>query len=181
MGHFETYQKLLFSGIFEATRFIKNFDMDEFRTALDKKIEIKVSRIGAYRGQPAPMGQIIADSLDGWHNPEKVNNYMRLLVKNTDFFTNKEKEDLCVLWQLRHSIVHTGGWLTLPDAQKVSDLKSYGNKPVIFDHNIIIVAVHQKMHILVRDATRRLETGFRKLLQEELSSEAEDETKLLFK
>ncbi len=182
MGHFETYQKLLFSGVFESTRFIKVFDMEGFHKELEKKgeIEIKVSRIGAYRGQPAQIGQIIADSLGGWHDPEKVNSHMKLLVKNVDFFSNKEKEELRVLWQLRHSIVHTGGWLTLPDAQKVSDLKSYGNKPVIFDPNIIIVAVHKKMHSLVRDATHRLETEFKKLLQENLSLEAENEIKLLF-
>jgi hypothetical protein len=182
MGHFETYQKLLFAGTFEATRFTKDFDMDRFHNELKKmgEIEIKVNRIGAYRGQPAPMGQIIADSLGGWHNPEKVNSHMKLLVKNVNFFSGKEMEELRVLWQLRHSIVHTGGWLTLPDAQKVGDLKSYGNKPVIFDSNVIVVAVHKKMHSLVKDATHRLENGFKSLLQGNLSPEAEEEIRLLF-
>lgn len=33
------------------------------------------------------------------------------------------KSDLAVLWQLRHSIAHTAGWLTQPDAQKVERLR----------------------------------------------------------
>jgi hypothetical protein len=68
-----------------------------------------------------------------------------------------------VLWQIRHSIVHTGAWLTLPDAQKVKRLKPYGGKPLVFEDSFIN-AVSRRFHRIVRDANGRLLADCKTLL-----------------
>ncbi|MBK8340989.1 MAG: hypothetical protein IPK99_13745 [Flavobacteriales bacterium] len=74
MSHFETFQKSLFAGVLEATRFIPSFDVNKLMGDISKEDRVFVfdaKRLGAYRGEPAPLGAVIADCLKGWHDPRQ--------------------------------------------------------------------------------------------------------------
>ena len=83
MSHFETFERSLFAGMMEATRFVPDFKLDECckRLQRDSQLSIDVNRILAYRGSAAPIGQVVADSLGSWHSPQKVNSHFRLLSR----------------------------------------------------------------------------------------------------
>ena len=117
-------------------------------------------KLSAYRGFKPHVGILLADNLHSWHDPEKVNAYFRAFDLKVQFYSKKECQELKVLWQLRHSIVHTGGTITLADAQKTSELVSFGEEVIVFEDNFIF-EVARKLHPLVRDATGRLEEAFR--------------------
>lgn len=161
MGHFETYERYLFAGVFDHSTLLKDFDVEAFFKALGKEHTITIDpvRLSAYRGFGAPTGILLADNLVGWHNPERVGRYFKAFGFKTDFFSNDDCRRLNVLWQLRHSIVHTGASITLPDAQKVPELGGFGDMPVIFEKNFIL-EVSRKLHPLVRDATARIKNAF---------------------
>jgi hypothetical protein len=80
MGQFELFQRFSFSTAFELTRYINKFDLDRCVKTLQKDcgLQLDLCHLSAYRGQPAPIGQLISDNLTGWHVPTKVNNYMAL-------------------------------------------------------------------------------------------------------
>ncbi len=172
MGHFETYQRYLFAGMFERTSILQQFNVDKFFRSLTDEAILKIDpvRLSAYRGFGASVGVLLADHLPGWHNPEKVNRYFQAFGFQVTFFSTKDCKRLRTLWQLRHSIVHTGGTITIPDAQKVNDLAQFGNKPVVFDKQFIL-EVSKKMHPLVKDATGRLAHSFRRNLANDVSQE----------
>jgi hypothetical protein len=167
MGHFETYQKCLFAGMFERTRFLQKLEVQKLIRAIEKagdtSIEISPVRMAAYRGLSAPVGLLVADGLKGWHSASKVNAYFGAIVQNSQAFTPKDIEALNVLWQLRHSIVHTGAWLTHPDAQKVAALSPRGDGPIVFQHTFIN-ALARRLHKLVKGTNGRLDAGFTTLL-----------------
>ena len=54
-----------------------------------------------------------------------------------------------MLWQLRHSIVHTAGTIGRPDAQKVPDLASFGNHEIVAPPTFID-ATARRLHRVVR-------------------------------
>lgn len=172
MGHFETYQRYLFAGLFERSSLLQKFNIDKFFRSLteDTALRIDPVRLSAYRGFGTSIGVLLADHLPGWHNPDKVNQYFRAFDLQAQFFSNKDCRRLRTLWQLRHSIVHTGGTITIPDAQKVDDLMQFGDEPVVFDKQFIL-EVSRKMHPLVRDATDRLAKKFRGRLLNDVSEE----------
>lgn len=152
MGHFETYQKALFSGLVELSAHFPKFDAGEFTKYFAKNcggdINVQVGRLLALRGANTQVGYVIADSLNGWHNPSRVNSFFKALGIKKDAFTKDQISDLEVLWQLRHSIVHTGAWLSLPDSQKVSRLNDWGNKPIVLEH-AFVNALCRKLHKIV--------------------------------
>jgi hypothetical protein len=160
MGHFETYERYLFAGVFEHSSFLKSFKAVRFFRELGKDITIDPIRLSAYRGFNTSVGILLADNLPGWQDPERVNSYFKAFGFKTDFCSNDDCKRLMVLWQLRHSIVHTGGSITLPDAQKVDDLTPLGGKPVVFEDNFIL-EVSRKLHQLVKGSTGRIEQAFR--------------------
>jgi hypothetical protein len=172
MGHFESYQKALFSGMFELSRFIESFHPEQFMKGLEasQKIQIDLLRLSAYRGQPAPVGQLLADALKGWHDPDRVNQFMKAFNLKVDFYSKTDSEQLRILWQLRHSIVHTGGWITLPDAQKVNGLRTFGDTAIVFQDTFIPEVV-RKLHRLIKTANDRLNVEFTKQLPSSLSQE----------
>ena len=88
-----------------------------------------------------------------------MNKYFRALL-DTDIFSDADCKNLLILWQLRHSIVHTGGSLTQPDAQKVPELMNLGGKPLAFDDRFI-QEVSKKFHPLVKSATSKAEKSFK--------------------
>lgn len=161
MGHFETFQRSVFAGLFEYSRYIKDFDTKKFMSRIEKiqDFGINPSRLVGYRGQPASIGQLLADSLSCWHDPVKTNQLILAFELKVNFYDPEAIRDLQILWQLRHSIVHTGGCLTLPDAQKVHKLSDFAGKPLVFS-STFITAVSKRMHAIVSDSMKRLKYSF---------------------
>jgi len=160
MGHFETFQKYLFAGIFENTSFLKDFSINNFFQKLTGgKMSIDIIRLSAYRGYTAPVGMLLADNLSGWHDPDIVNKYFHAFGLNSTLFSNDDCKKLKILWQLRHSIVHTGCTITHPDAQKVPELQQLGGKNIVFESQFIF-EVARKMHPLIELSTHRMKTSF---------------------
>lgn len=170
MGHFETYQHFLFAGLLEGTRLMPDFEIDGCIGNLKKygNLAVDLVRVSAFRGQPTPIGQILADNLNGWHYPQKVNSYFRAVVSDHDLYTKKEIRELEVLWQLRHSTVHTAGWLTQPDSQKVDALSKHGDHAIRLNYQFI-PAVARRFHSIVDRSVRALEKKYRNNLNVELT------------
>jgi hypothetical protein len=157
MSHFETYERSLFAGVVDATRFMPDFKIEDCgkRLSQDSQLSLDVNRLFAYRGRAAPIGQLIADSLGSWHNPLRVNGHFRAIVPDFQFLGGAESEELIILWQLRHSIVHTGNWLTHADAQKVRTLVKVGDRPILLNENFV-EAVARRLHGIVGRSTEAL-------------------------
>ena len=181
MGHFETFQRYLFAGIFEYSNLLADFDPEGFFRRLNKECSLEINPVGlaAYRGFGATVGILLANNLPGWHKPDRVNRYFRCFGFDTQFFSNEDCRRLNLLWQLRHSIVHTGGSITLPDAQKIDELKPFGNKPIVFDEHFVF-EISRKMHPLVKDATGRLKSCFRNQLSQSIDKKDESQINSLF-
>ncbi|MBO6516835.1 MAG: hypothetical protein JJ975_09830 [Bacteroidia bacterium] len=162
MGHFETYQRILFAGMFDFSVFLEKFKVESFLKKLDSNanVSIDIKRLAAYRNiGTTSIGSVLADCLSGWHSPEKVNSYFDAFGLENQLFSGKDVKRLKILWQLRHSIVHTGGTLTLPDAQKVDELKIFGGNTLAFGDSFIF-EVARKMHPMIKDATKRMGTKY---------------------
>ncbi len=181
MGHFEIFQRFLFAGLVEVTRLMPSFSMVKAVKSLTKqtRVEIDLADLGAYRGAPAQVGRLIADNLPGWHDPAAVNSYFRSVVPNVDLYSKKQQPFLQVLWQVRHSIVHTGGWLSVTDAQKVGELAAYGGRPILLGGRAVDSVV-RRLHPLVKESVGRLEVAARGLLPADLEDEEEQEVAGLF-
>jgi hypothetical protein len=166
MSHFETFQKSFFAGLFEATRFDTDYDVDKAVSNLDKEanLELSVGRMAAHRGEFAPVGQLVADSLKSWSNPDKVNSYVRCITPKVQFFSNDNIEELSAMWQIRHSIVHTAGKLSRPDAQKVDSLQDLADSPLLLSDNFVERVV-RRMHSIVAPAVARIEKAFREQIE----------------
>ena len=181
MGHFETFQKSLFAGIFEITPYLKTFDIKKFDKTLSKDIgvEIRVERIAGYRGRDVFPGIIVAEHLGGWHTPKQVNRYFKILL-NVEPFDTHQASQLEVLWQLRHSIVHTAGILTPPDAQKISILQKWVNHYLVFEEPFIS-EVARKMHCVTKKMVERVNKAFEGQMHEDTPTEIVQRAKKLFK
>ena len=173
MGNFETFQKYLFAGMFEYSIYLKKFDVERFLKSLktavkaekSTKFEIDFVRIGAYRDTAVPVGLILANQLSNWQSPTIVNNFFRAFGleneshRQIDIYSNDDKERLAVLWQMRHSIVHTASTITLPDAQKVPALNSFGGKVISLERQFIY-EVARKFHPIVKSATENMKSVY---------------------
>lgn len=169
MGNFETYQKYLFAGMFEYSIYLNKFNVEKFLKLLKEavkaekstKFEIDFVRIGAYRDTAVPVGLILANQLSNWQSPTVVNNFFKAFgLQNpshhpVDIYSNDDKEKLAVLWQMRHSIVHTASTITLPDAQKVAALNNLGGKVILLDRQFIY-EVARKFHPIIKSATENM-------------------------
>lgn len=166
MGHFETYQRYLFAGMFDLSVHLEKFEVENFFKALSKEtnIDLDWARLAAHRASGAgSVGALLADSMSGWHSPEKVNKYFGCFRLSFEPFGNTERSRLRTLWQLRHSIVHTGGTLTLADAQKVKSLEGLGDRRIAFKKNFIF-EVARKLHPIIKTATEGLGASFKSRL-----------------
>lgn len=173
MGHFETFQRYLFAGIFDLSVYLNGFKIKSFidKVSKDTSISIDLERLSAFRNIPmGSVGFIVADNLRNWHSPEKVNSYFKAFGLNFQFFSNDDIKRIKVLWQLRHSIVHTGGTLTLPDSQKCEDLISFGDTIIAFDKNFIY-EVSRKLHPIIKKGVAGLEAEFKTKLKTEIPAE----------
>jgi hypothetical protein len=157
MSCFETYEKHLFAGIFETTAYFESFNTSNFIKQLSEHSEISISieQLLGYRLNAAPTGMLIANCLSSWHNPTKVNSYFKSFGLQTNMFSNEDVEDLDVLWQLRHSIVHTGACVSHSDSQKNKQLSSLGGKVIVFS-NKFIYELTKRFHSLIYNATNRV-------------------------
>jgi len=182
MSHFETFQRFTLAGLIEVTRLIPNFKIEVCCRKLEQvsRLNLSLVQISGYRGQPASIGRLVSDNLSGWHEPEKVNDHFKAIMgSDFSFYSNKEIRELRVLWQLRHSIVHTAGWLTQPDAQKVKELNDFGNMPIKLGINFI-PAVVRRMHPIVKRGINHLEEKYRVKLPTKLTQAEQEEISNLF-
>lgn len=181
MGQFETFQRFLFAGAVEATRFIPTFDVDKLCTRLqkDSSVNVTLKHLAAYRGEPASIGRLWADNLPGWHNPDRVNQHFAAILPDIQFYGRKEVRKLQTLWQLRHSIVHTGGWLTRADSQKVAGLGDLAGKPILLNDSFIDAA-SRRLHSIVNSATNRFGDRFLERLDDDLEDAQVATTTKLF-
>ncbi len=68
MGHFETYQRYLFAGMFDFSVHLEKFDVGAFFKALGKEtnIDLDWGRLAAHRASGAgSVGALLADSMNG--------------------------------------------------------------------------------------------------------------------
>ncbi|MGH9161551.1 MAG: hypothetical protein ACRD2X_16410 [Vicinamibacteraceae bacterium] len=85
-----------------------------------------------------------------------MNDHFKAVVPDLQFLSGAETEQLIVLWQLRHSIVHTGNWLTHADAQKVGTLAKLADRPILLS-DTFVEAVARRLHGIVGRTTKALE------------------------
>ena len=130
MGHFETYERYRFAGMFDASVYLEKFEVEDFFKKISKVSDVVIDpvRLWAHRGLGTEsVGILMADCLSSWHDPDRVNKFFTAFGLKRQLFSSGDCARLKVLWQLRHSIVHTGGTLTLPDVQKVTELGNFGD------------------------------------------------------
>lgn len=133
LSNLELFQRSVYAGLFDLTHRIPGFSSKGLIKGLkEAEVSVTINNVIGYRGIKAAAGDIVADALTGWHDPTKVNGYFKGLLNIEPFYDKKQCDELSVLWQLRHGIVHTGGTLTPPDSQKVSQLNEYANRPIVF-------------------------------------------------
>lgn len=163
MGHFETYQKEQIAVLINHKDFY-SFGDD---ISISKKFEklgcnITIQNIMSEVTDLREPGHIIADCLPGWHDPEKVNQYFTPLIKNFNFYSSSDIEDLRFLWQLRHSIVHSAGVVTRVDSIKSPRLQAFRGKKLSFEENFITELV-DCLYGILSDALERLNVELTRL------------------
>ncbi len=142
LSNLELFQRSVYGGLFDLTHKIPDYTPSALVKNLKAaNIDIGIQHVIGYRGTKAATGDMVADALPGWHEPRKVNNYFRGMLNVEPFYTDQQDEELSVLWQLRHSIVHTGGTLTFPDSQKLRALGILGNRAVVFRPQMVDAVV----------------------------------------
>lgn len=165
MGNFETYQKYLFANMFEYSIYLNKFTTSEFIKHLNNvahsNISIDLNRLSSYRDNHAAVGLIIADNLKNWQSPTIVNDYFKSFRlqdargRMLEFYGTEAREKLAVLWQMRHSIVHTASTITIPDSQKIDKLNPFANKVIALEKNFIL-EVARKLHPIIKEATEHM-------------------------
>lgn len=177
MSHFETYERYLFSGLFDLSAYFVEFDIDEY--AKKTKATIDLSVAWAHRGvEEASVGLLVANSFLGWHNPTSVNTYFCNLV-STNLFSSDDIKTLNILWQLRHSLIHTGGTISYADAQKIEELRDFAGKHIKFDKTYIQEIV-RRFHPLVYDATMRIKSKVDNIIKPDAPTSILEKKDLLF-
>ncbi len=168
MSNIELFQRCLYAKLFDLTYFIPDFKPKNLAQALkNAEVEVGVLHLVSYRGNPTAAGGIIADAMTGWHDPLRVNGYFKVLLNIEPFYPEDVVQEISILWQMRHSIVHTGGTFTVPDAQKLEALNGLGGKAVVLRplainslvirFHKILCQVHQGFYPKVKS---RFKTGY---------------------
>lgn len=154
MSNLELFQRSLFARLIDLTQEIPDYSVSELEKKLrDNRLNFSIGSLLGYRGTAAAAGQIICSALSGWQNPRKVNEYSQMFFNIDKMYSEDICKKLCILWQLRHCIVHTGGTITTPDSQKLESLKLYGGRAAVFRHQFVRATVIDFHRILkeVRD------------------------------
>lgn len=173
MGNFETFQKYLFANMFEYSIYLNHFELQKCLKSLKEsvkaekstKFEVDFTRIAGYRDSKVSVGLVLADQLSNWQSPSIVNSFFKsygladVHGHKLEFYSNDDKEKLSVLWQMRHSIVHTASTITLPDSQKVTSLNRFGGKVISLDTQFIY-EVARKLHPIIKSATENMKNVY---------------------
>lgn len=173
MGNFETYQKYLFANMFEYSIYLNHFELqkclknlkESVKAEKSTKFEVDFTRIAGYRDSKVSVGLVLADQLSNWQSPSIVNSFFKsygladVHGHKLEFYSNDDKEKLSVLWQMRHSIVHTASTITLPDSQKVTSLNRFGGKVISLDTQFIY-EVARKLHPIIKSATENMKNVY---------------------
>ena len=150
MSHFETFQRQQFAEILNILDFLSSDDDLTLAKRLEKAgCNLSIYRLLGGRGNPREPGHIISDALGGWHDPEKVNRFFSLVFPEHCFYSNELASEIHLMWQIRHSIVHTGGIVTREDCMKHPMLKGYWDTKLVFDEGFIL-AVARRLHIIIQ-------------------------------
>lgn len=193
MGNFETFQKYLFASMFDYSIYLNNFNVESFIKKCKKAtkasdgttFEMDFARFSAYRDTPVAVGIILSNQLKNWQAPTIVNDYFKAFAlkdsqgRALEIYSNTTKEQLSVLWQMRHSIVHTASTITIPDSQKIPSLRAFGGKMITLDFQFIS-EVARKMHPIIKDATNHMSEVFKNNLKAETSTEVRQKIDKLF-
>lgn len=185
MGSFETYQKYLFANMFEYSIYLNDFDAKRFFKKLSEETSLNIEpyHIAAYRDNRTAVGLLIAESLKNWHSPEKVDKYFSCFqtggVKRS-LYSKNTQDNLKILWQMRHSIVHTACTITIPDAQKVKQLNAFGNNTICLQNNFIQEVV-RKFHVIIRDVTYNMRDMFVSNLKDDIDESIQKRIDNIFK
>lgn len=171
MGNFETYQKYLFARVFEYTIYLTEFDLAQFFRNINKsnggEVNIDLARFSAFRDNQTAVGLILADNLKNWQSAHCVNSYFRAFGlrdahnHQIDIISADTRESLSVLWQMRHSIVHTASTISIPDAQKIPKLHGFGDKVIALEPQFIS-EVARKFHPIIKEITDNIGDLFKK-------------------
>lgn len=149
MSHFETFQKRQFAHLIDAYFIFSGPDELELAKRLEKVgCELSLSRVLVGAGEFGEVGEIVADALPGWHNSVRVNAYFRTIFQDLNLYSNDLVKELDILWQLRHSIVHTGAVISRADSKKVPGLAAYGDRRLVFGEEFM-PAIGRRFHIMI--------------------------------
>lgn len=163
MGHFETYQKAQIAALINSKDFYEFYDDMTISKGFEKLgCNITIQNIICETLDPREPGHIIVDCLPGWHDPEKVNQYFKPLLKNFDFYSSSDIDELKFLWQLRHSIVHSSGVVTRVDSIKSKRMRGFRDKKLSF-HDDFIQEVTDCLYDILSSALDRLNIELAKL------------------
>jgi len=142
LSNLELFQRSIYGGLFDLTHKIPEFSSKGLIKGLRAaEVDVSIHHVIGYRGVKAAAGDIVADALPGWHDPRKVNNYFKGLLNIEPFYNAQRCNELSILWQLRHGIVHTGATLTPPDSQKAPELNMYSNRAIVFRPQMVEAVV----------------------------------------
>lgn len=175
MGQFELYVRRQFIEVLNVSVFFKSYDSTSIAEKLRKvgcmpTIE-SILVDSANEWEP---GWLISEAMPGWHDPEKVNQYFRVLFPDFCLYSNEQAERIRLTWQIRHSIIHTGGLITRFDARKHRLLHRFGDKKLHLSEKSIDNLVYWLDGIVV-DSTERLKSKITDHFETSDDEQADDE------
>lgn len=166
MSHFERFQKAQFAELINTMDFMDGIDDVQLSKELEKKgCSLSLQRILAGRGEPREPGQIVADAMPGWHSADRVNRYFNIIFPRVQFYSAACARELDLMWQIRHSIVHTAGVITREDAGKVPDLRGYADRRLQLGTEFV-PAVARRFHIMLKESVDKLWQATKEALEE---------------
>lgn len=180
MSHFETFQRRQFAVLIDSGFMMEMPTEAELAKRLQKVgCELNLERLLIGANENGEVGEIVADLLPGWHNPERVNTYFRTIFQDVNLFSSVLTVELELLWQLRHSIVHTGGVITKPDARKIPGLRAHAEHSVTFSEDFM-PALGRRLHIMIEDSLGRLRTKVASVYMQLQHESDEDRDDVIF-
>jgi len=171
MGQFELYIRRQFTEVLNTSIFFQSYDSTIIAERLRKVgCAPTIESILVDSSNEWEPGWLISEALPGWHDPEKINQYFRVLFPDFCLYSNEQSERIRVMWQIRHSIVHTGGLVTRFDARKHRLLHRLGDKKLHLSDTSIDSLTFWLNEIVV-DSTERLKT---KLIEHYVKTDEEE-------
>lgn len=156
MGKFELYIRRQFTEILNTAQFLTFYDSDEVAKNLRKVgCNPTIESILVDAATEWEPGWLISESMPGWHDPEKINQYFRVVFPELNLYSSFQADRIKFLWQIRHSIVHTGGLVTRFDARKHRLLMGLGDKKILMSKKSIR-SLSGWLNDIVVDSTWRL-------------------------